>query len=486
MSSLGMVNSSQGLTPFELACELGKLEFIKSILKYCSEYYDENEIKHNFSLLEYLSSCSSESIHVASKNGHNDIIRQLLTFGVSDINFISRKFQGTALHEACRYGRLQTVKLLLECGINMHLKNSFDQIAADVILKHKSENDIRYLLKEFSQAVRAVSVQPYFSKHSGALNFESNEIIVVLERSQQPIGVTNNNNNTYGEIYSSLGITWRGFILNKNNYTTRQGYFNALCVKIIDSSDNETIEYSQSKNVIELIKQGMTDSQIIFDWLCEFHMQQYYQNFVQAGYDLLTIFKTTPADLLALGILEPTHRQLIKQNMFRLDISELEHKFMQLLSSVETIEQLLQLIHLERYLKPIEEKNLFNNLNDFMHTISWEDLETEIGVQKLGHQKKLMLVAKRLKEVKSSQNDKSSEKSVNSKSLEDLIGKEILINSNSEKKISKPVPPTRKNSNISESQKLSKKNPPLPPRKSSVAQSHLTTLIMTRIQGILF
>ena len=474
MSSLGMVNRSQGLTPFELACELGKLEIIKSILKLCSKYYDEREEKQNFSLLEFLSSCSTESIHLASKNGHNEIIRQLLMAGINDINFVSYKYQGTALHEACRYGRFLTVKFLLECGIDSEIKNSFDQIAADVILKHKVENDIRCLIKEFSQALRAVSVQPYFSNHSGALNFESNEIIVVLDRPQQ----NTINNNYYTEIYTSIGITWRGFILNRKNFTTRQGYFNALCVKLIDCTTNEIIDNSQSKNVIELIKQGMTDSQIIFDWLNEFKMQKYYQNFVQAGYDLLTIFKTTPADLLAIGILEPTHRQLIKQNMYRLDIKELENKFMLLLSDVETIEQLLQLVHLERYLKPIKDKNFFNNINEFMHTINWEDLENEIGVEKLGHQKKLMLVAKRLKEVKLIKKDKNLENiSINSKSLENLTEKETLNS-----KINKPIPPMRNNSNLTEFKNMIKKNAPIiPPRKSSVIQTDISTLTRKKI-----
>jgi hypothetical protein len=146
----------------------------------------------------------------------------------------------------------------------------------------------------------------------------------------------------------------------------------------------------------------MTDSQIIFEWLSSFHMQTYYQNFVQAGYDLLTIFNTTPADLAAIGICEPSHRQLLKNNMQRLDISELEQKFMQLLASVDSVEQLLRLIHFEQYQGALRSQRLIRSVSDLSSMLTWEDLE-ELGVHKLGHQKKFMLVARRLKHLNNAQ-----------------------------------------------------------------------------------
>lgn len=510
---LGVTNKTHRMTPFELGCELGKTKLIKIILKYCSENFINNmpttidttvsPLRTSFSaqhtsLLEFITKYSPNAIHLAAKNGHNDIIRLLLIFNVADINRVSDKFQGTALHEACRYGRLQTVKLLLECGININSVNDLNQTASDVIIKQKVENDIKCLIKEFSQAVYAVSTQPYLkSSHSGALNFDSNELIVVLER---PPPNNTTSGNSCSEIYSSLGANiygsvvttlWRGFILNRTNFMTRSGYFPASFVNIIDINDVNGLRnslkekklspdsseiYSQgsiyshtdSINVVELIRQGLNDSQIIFNWLGVFNLQQYYQNFVQAGYDLLTIFKTTPADLSAIGIYDPSHRQLIKQNMSKLNIGELEEKFGVLLAGVESIEELLRLVHLEQYFRPINDQRLFKNLTDFANTLSWEDLE-EIGVQKLGHQKKLMLVAKRLKEIKSQVITKDN----NSKqqSLDNLNDQSCPRN-----KLEKPVPPKR---NIQETSQLAvnKKAPPtLPPRKSSVISSNYSAL----------
>lgn len=533
--SLNIVNKTHKMTPFDLACELGKTKLVKIILNYCSENFITNNLNTNYdqtvisehSLLEFIMKYSPNSIHLGAKNGHNDIIRLLLIYGVSDINRISSRHQGTPLHEACRHGRLQTVKLLLECGIDIDRVNPLNQTATDVIIKQKVENDIRCMIKEYSQSVYSVSVQPYLSTHSGALNFDQNELIVILDRPEPTITSISNNSS---EIYSSLGASsiygsgvknlWRGFILNRNNFTTRSGYFPSSFVNVVDlnemsyqlktrlgiyqknpiispdtseiygpapvynyqKSPNQKIEQINSKNVIELIRLGMNDSQIIYNWLTEFKMEQYYQNFVQAGYDLLTIFKTTPADLSAIGIYEPTHRQIIKQNMLRLNITELEEKFNLLLGSVSSLEDLLKLIHLENYYSRINSQKVFNSVHDFAEKLSWEDLE-EIGVNKLGHQKKLMLVAKRLKEVNSLDIKQKMTpiklNNNNSRSMENLNGNNIIKQGSPQKNIDKPIPPKRLNSNIQgpiEIPGVTKKAAPfLPPRKSSMVNCLLSS-----------
>ena len=124
--SLNIINKTHQLTAFELACELGKTRIVESILKYCSENFlkpsrssSQNSAVNSpnrrpISLLELIRKYSADGIHLASRNGHDDIIRLLLIYSVADINKVSDKFQGTALHEACRHGRCQTVKLLLE------------------------------------------------------------------------------------------------------------------------------------------------------------------------------------------------------------------------------------------------------------------------------------------------------------------------------------------------------------------------------------
>lgn len=481
--SLCISNKHHQLTPFELACEAGLTSFVHTILKYLS----------NKDQLQLVVNYSHKSLHLAAKNAHDDIIRLLLIYNVCDLNRVIslHEINGSALHEAARYGRLQTIKLLLEAGIDTKLRNSMDQIAVDCVIKQKVGTEIKCLIHEYSQAVLALSIQAYFSNRAGALAFELNQMIIVLERRE--------------------GGDWRGFILDKSNYTAKYGYFPAANVKLIgpvSDYESQTTQSNQSNsptsasslsssssstisspcslslanlqlqpsaailNVTSLMRSGMNDSQIVFNWLKSCQLEQYYENFVKSGYDLLTIARgTTPADLCAIGISNPLHRQILKQNMQRLDTKDLEEKLNTLLIGVASIEELLKLIHLEQYLQAVNDLKLFANVNDFANTVNWEDLE-EIGF-KLGHQKKLMHVLKCLKEVlkkKQSEPLKRIEQSETNhsngmtKSLENLnlsnlkLSKETAILNSPPKKA--PEPPKRIDS-------IRPNVPPLPPRLTS-------------------
>lgn len=555
--SLGIANKTQRLTPFELACEQGKTRMVRLILKYCADNRMKTGLgKSKFSdsrsagssprstngaecasLLAFLAQYSGSSLHAASKNGHNDIVRLLLAYEVADVNSegSSEPSQGTALHEACRHGRLQTVKLLLECGCEAEALNQLGQTPAEVVIKQKTvANDIRCLLREYGQAVRVLSTQPYLNCHSGALNFSANELIVVLERpDNSAVNGSASAASNHNEIYSSLGASiygtgevtclWRGFILDRRNLTTRSGYFpssyvraltddelatlgrpgpqnvvaplpnNANCAPVLTSVVNEASTVSGSSggdNVLELIGQGLTESQIIFGWLSECGLESYYAHFAHAGYDLLTLLQATPADLAAIGIRSPAHRHLLKQHMCRLDIADLELQFTRLLASCQSIEQLLRLVHLEQYQEAMRDQHHFRSLADLANLLTWEDLE-EIGVHRLGHQKKLMLVARRLKLLQSQQhqqqNGESSEKrqATNSRLSHNsqLTDSESLSaasapsskSASPRKPDSRPVPPKRINSASSTSTSTSanslhgnpQQRPLLPPRTSS-------------------
>lgn len=91
-----------------------------------------------------------------------------------------------------------------------------------------------------------------------------------------------------------------------------------------------------------------------------------------------------------------------------LDTSELENKLNSYLMRVTTVDELLRLIRLEQYAPVLVVNATTNpnnktssNLDAFVDGLVWEDLE-EMGVKKLGHQKKLMFVCKRLKELRTS------------------------------------------------------------------------------------
>ncbi|XP_023933691.1 caskin-2, partial [Lingula anatina] len=93
-------------TPLDLACEFGRYRVAELLI-------DSNLC--NCLLMEtpedMLDNTRTTGLHLAAKNGHGDIIRLLLQAGV-DIN--RQTLQGTCLHEAALYGKIEVVKLLLD------------------------------------------------------------------------------------------------------------------------------------------------------------------------------------------------------------------------------------------------------------------------------------------------------------------------------------------------------------------------------------
>ncbi|KFM58412.1 Sterile alpha motif domain-containing protein 5, partial [Stegodyphus mimosarum] len=58
----------------------------------------------------------------------------------------------------------------------------------------------------------------------------------------------------------------------------------------------------------------MTDQNIVREWLKYLDLEQYYESFVDNGYDDLEMCKQIgDPDLDAIGVQQPKHRQLIRQ-----------------------------------------------------------------------------------------------------------------------------------------------------------------------------
>ncbi|XP_041830483.1 caskin-2-like isoform X2 [Melanotaenia boesemani] len=130
------------------------------------------------------------------------------------------------------------------------------------------------------------------------------------------------------------------------------------------------------------------DSEAIYQWLCEFQLEQYTSNFIKAGYDVPTISRMTPEDLTAIGVTKPGHRKKISMEISKLSIPEWLPDYIPV-----DMGEWLSVIGLSQY-----QKRLCDNGYDsitIVKDITWEDLQ-EIGITKLGHQKKLMLAVKRL------------------------------------------------------------------------------------------
>ncbi|XP_019721884.1 caskin-2 isoform X3 [Hippocampus comes] len=130
------------------------------------------------------------------------------------------------------------------------------------------------------------------------------------------------------------------------------------------------------------------DSEAIFEWLSDFQLEQYAGNFITAGYDVPTISRMTPEDLTAIGVTKPGHRKKISMEINKLNIPEWLPEYMP-----SELGEWLGAIGLPQYLKRLSE-NGYDSIG-IVKDLTWEDLQ-EIGITKLGHQKKLMLAVKKL------------------------------------------------------------------------------------------
>ncbi|XP_056227498.1 caskin-1-like isoform X4 [Seriola aureovittata] len=131
--------------------------------------------------------------------------------------------------------------------------------------------------------------------------------------------------------------------------------------------------------------------QAVVAWLGEFQLQFYTTHFLTAGYDLDTISRMTPEDLTAIGVMKPGHRKKLTSEIIKLPSTDWlpDHK-------PANLADWLSHLGLSQYYQVLVQ-NGYENI-DFISDISLEDLQ-EIGITKLGHQKKLMLGVRRLKEL---------------------------------------------------------------------------------------
>ncbi|KAM9473402.1 caskin-2-like isoform 12-T12 [Salvelinus alpinus] len=130
------------------------------------------------------------------------------------------------------------------------------------------------------------------------------------------------------------------------------------------------------------------DAEAIYQWLSDFQLEQYTGNFITAGYDVPTISRMTPEDLTAIGVTKPGHRKKISIEIGNLSIPEWLPEYIP-----ADLGEWLSTIGLPQYQRKLSE-NGYDSIS-IVRDLTWEDLQ-EIGITKLGHQKKMMLAVKKL------------------------------------------------------------------------------------------
>ncbi|KAJ7989398.1 hypothetical protein DPEC_G00304130 [Dallia pectoralis] len=133
------------------------------------------------------------------------------------------------------------------------------------------------------------------------------------------------------------------------------------------------------------------DAEAIYQWLGDFQLQQYTGNFITAGYDVPTISRMTPEDLTAIGVTKPGHRKKISMEIGNLSIPDWLPEYIP-----SDLGEWLSAIGLPQYHKKLSE-NGYDSIS-IVRDLTWEDLQ-EIGISKLGHQKKMMLAVKKLTDI---------------------------------------------------------------------------------------
>jgi hypothetical protein len=151
--------------------------------------------------------------------------------------------------------------------------------------------------------------------------------------------------------------------------------------KLLEDSDS-------TLNVLDMFQKGCSDQEVLAAWLSELRFEEYINNFIHAGYDMPTITRMTPEDLTAIGVTKPGHRKRLKAEISRLNIGDgiPDYKPSDLI-------EWLTLLRLEGYYESLSQQG-YSTVDDMLQ-LTWEDLE-DIGVSRLGHQKKLMLAIKYL------------------------------------------------------------------------------------------
>jgi hypothetical protein len=142
-----------------------------------------------------------------------------------------------------------------------------------------------------------------------------------------------------------------------------------------------------------MIEQCTHPDDVVNCWLSDLRFEEYFSLFTCAGYDLPTISRMTPEDLTAIGIKKPNHRKKLTAEIAKLRIPDgLPVRIPQ------TIEEMMMVLRLEQYLPALRSQG-YHSVEDAL-SISIEDLE-DIGFYQLGHQKRLLLGIRRVKDLKS-------------------------------------------------------------------------------------
>lgn len=171
-------------------------------------------------------------------------------------------------------------------------------------------------------------------------------------------------------------------------------------------------------NVAEMLLHGVADHEILDIWLRSIQCEEFLSKFIDSGYDMPTISRITPQDLTAIGVTDPTKRLKILTEIKKLNLQDGLPTF-----RPSNLSHWLSLIRLDNfYYQSLCDQQI--DTIEKLCQLTWEDFE-DLGITKLGHQKRFQLAIERVKELEAS-HGKSSTKSI-SEPIYDTNPSQILL-----------------------------------------------------------
>ena len=136
-------------------------------------------------------------------------------------------------------------------------------------------------------------------------------------------------------------------------------------------------------NVKGMLLHGLSSEEVMRNWLLSLKCDDLLKNFTEHGYDIHLITRMTPQDLAAIGCRSPVLRKklLAEIKKLNLDYDLADYKPM-------ILEQWLDTLKLKTYYTLLISEGY--DTVEKVCQLTWEDLE-EIGITKLGHQKRLLM-----------------------------------------------------------------------------------------------
>ncbi|VDO44962.1 unnamed protein product [Haemonchus placei] len=177
----------------------------------------------------------------------------------------------------------------------------------------------------------------------------------------------------------------------------------SLASSSVDALDESFYSSSSETpvNVTQMVAKGVPEAEILALWLDKIGMAEYLALFLTQGYDLSSIARITPEDLLSLGITNPAHRKRLMNEIHSWQITDSWPSVppqggLRRGSFLYTCQfsEWLTLLALPEYISVFDSQG-YDSVQEVMK-LSWEDFE-DIGVKRLGHLKRLGLAIKKLK-----------------------------------------------------------------------------------------